>query len=141
MNGNRGSPIFLKYSGLKAKIKANKVNYFIKTGYKFGLSFLIEFFEDDKETMIYVLKLLLKRFKIYTRNLASVIRLIFARFRYSRLAKLDVLHFDYKNMNVSIEDDSYFKCIIGYYRSKYRRIRIISDMSFINASCVCGGCN
>jgi hypothetical protein len=38
---------------------------------------------------------------------------------------------------ISARSDSQFKCIIGYYRSKYRRT--ITSASFINASCVCGG--
>lgn len=40
---------------------------------------------------------------------------------------------------ISARSDSYFKCILGHYRGKYRRITIASDMSFINASSVCGG--
>lgn len=40
---------------------------------------------------------------------------------------------------ISARSDSYFKCILGYYRGKYRRIITASDMSSINASSVCGG--
>ena len=40
---------------------------------------------------------------------------------------------------ISARNDSYFKCILGHYRGKYRRITLASDMSFINASSVCGG--
>lgn len=47
----------------------------------------------------------------------------------------------YEIPEVSSRDDSNFKCIIGYYKSKYRRTNITSDTSFINASCVCGGGN
>jgi hypothetical protein len=40
---------------------------------------------------------------------------------------------------ISARSDSYFKCILGHYRGKYRRVTRASDMSFINASSVCGG--
>lgn len=40
---------------------------------------------------------------------------------------------------ISARSDSYFKCILGQYRGKYRRITVANDMSFINASPVCGG--
>ena len=40
---------------------------------------------------------------------------------------------------ISARCDSYFKCILGQYRGKYRRITIANGMSFINASSVCGG--
>lgn len=40
---------------------------------------------------------------------------------------------------ISTRSDSYFKCILGHYRGKYRRITRASDTSFINASFVCGG--
>jgi hypothetical protein len=44
-----------------------------------------------------------------------------------------------RTRKISARNDSYFKCILGHYRGKYRRITIASDMSFINASSVCGG--
>jgi hypothetical protein len=48
--------------------------------------------------------------------------------------------FIYESPEVSARINSIFKCIIGYYKSKYRRI-ITSDTGLINASCVCGGGN
>lgn len=149
---------------LQAEIRAKLIRYVLTVGYKFGLSYSVSFLRNDKLARDYVLEQLRGRFGISARKLRFAVEsacLELAEqddslfdcddsivskkkdlhFKYSQLAKLGVINFDYENSSVSIKDDSYFKCIIGYYRSKYRRILIINDVSFINASCVCGGCN
>jgi hypothetical protein len=150
---------------LEFEIRANRIKYVLTVGYKLGLSYVVDFLIDDKKALVYVLYKLMRRFKLSPRKLFSAVELVCSQlakeqddflfdcedsivspkkefhFRYSQLAKLDIINFDYENSSVSIKDDSYFKCIIGYYRSKYRRILLINDVSFINASCVCGGCN
>lgn len=45
----------------------------------------------------------------------------------------------FESPEISARNDSNFKCIIGYYKSKYRRTVISIDSTLINASCVCGG--
>lgn len=150
---------------LKSKIRDNRIRYVVTVGYKFGLRYVVEFLKDDVKALAIALYKLMRRFKLSLRKLRSALELVCSQlaeeqddflfdcedsivlpkkefyFRYSQLAKLGVINFDYENSSVSIKDNSYFKCIIGYYRSKYRRILIINDVSSINTSCVCGGCN
>lgn len=150
---------------LKAEIRANRIGYVLKAGYKSGLRYVVEFLKDDAEAVAIALYILMVRFKLSPGEIKSAFELACSQlaeeqddslfdcedsivspkkefyFRYSQLAKLGVINFNYENSSISIKDDSYFKCIIGYYRSKYRRLLIINDVSFINASCVCGGCN
>lgn len=63
-------------------------------------------------------------------NVLSFIRL-------AELSKLKIILCGTRK--ISARSDSYFKCILGHYRGKYRRLTTASDMSFINASSVCGG--
>lgn len=80
-------------------------------------------------SMLYEFNLLYRRLEC----LFNVLRFI----RLTGLSKLKIVLCETRK--ISARSDSYFKCILGHYRGKYRRITRASDMNFINASSVCGG--